>query len=239
MRQTVVGCAALIDLAATIERMEACGMSADMIVMALKCLVVNQEAKPDDEPKRSAGAERTARWRERHNERHKPSQSVTSDASTPPLVPPLEGSPKPLPKTPPISPPPPMELPTTGATIGIFETLADLPKPGRGKPRIRGHPLSLDFEPDGRNRQLAATMGFSAAEIADMVDRMRDWAANAGQKGLKSDWQAAFRNWMKGTHDRKKLLGGGTSRKSHGSSLGAAFDELEARFGGNLPPPRP
>ena len=110
-----------------------------------------------------------------------PQNSAESAELVSPLDPPLQGFPTPLPKTPPIIPP---SLKTSKA---------------------RGIRLPDDWEPDGKTWQLADELGFTAQEAFDQLERMRDWARNAGGgKGLKSDWNAAFRNWLKRAADDRR-----------------------------------
>lgn len=106
-------------------------------------------------------------------------ESAESAELVSPLVPPLEGFPTPLPKTPPIIPP---SIKTSRAT--------ELPN---------------DWEPDAKTWALADELGFTTQETWDQLDRMRDWAKNAGGgKGRKSDWNAAFRNWIKRAADERR-----------------------------------
>ena len=68
------------------------------------------------------------------------------------------------------------------------------------------------FQPNADHRQLAAEVGVDLEwEHKKFMDY---WRGASGQKGLKSDWNATFRNWLRGAAERK---GNGYSKpaKSH------------------------
>jgi hypothetical protein len=60
------------------------------------------------------------------------------------------------------------------------------------------------WEPDAKIWALADQLGLSSGDVWDQVDRMRDWAKNAGSKGKKKDWSAFFRNWLKRRADDRR-----------------------------------
>jgi len=98
--------------------------------------------------------------------------------------------------------------------------------------------LTSDWEPDGKTWKLAETLGFTSQEAWDQLDRMRDWAKNAdGSKGRKSDWNAAFRNWLKrAADDRRNKPKANLQRHSLAESfavLDAVTDEAIRRAGGH------
>lgn len=126
---------------------------------------------------RSAAAERQARYRERKRteaEACDVTSDVTRDASqrneTPPLSPPND-----IYSNPPLSPP--------------------LQKSGARK----GSRLPDDWKPKPLPADLAAAVGkWPEGEVAKQEAMFRDWAASAsGSKGIKSDWDAAWRNWLR------------------------------------------
>ena len=102
--------------------------------------------------------------------------------------------------------------------------------------------LPADWEPDAKTWALADELGFTSQEAWDQLDRMRDWAKNAdGSKGRKSDWNAAFRNWIKRAADDKSKRptqhgkATGNSRANNQDILDAIVREaerLEAEAGG-------
>lgn len=158
------------------------------------------------QPTRSAGAERTARWRAK---RHGDVTSVTCDVEPSPLVPPFP----PAPPIPPIIPP--------------------------STKQSRATALPDDWEPDAKTWVLADELGFTAQEVWDQLDRMRDWAKNAGGgKGRKSDWNAAFRNWIKRAADDRRNKPQAPRRNNLQDSfaiLDAVVDEAIRRSDGGGP----
>jgi hypothetical protein len=104
--------------------------------------------------------------------------------------------------------------------------------------RARGKSdLADDWEPDGKTWKLAEQLGFTSQEAWDQLERMRDWAKNAdGSKGRKSDWNAAFRNWLKRTADERKLKPQASVQRNSNANavaiLDAAFDQAIARASG-------
>jgi hypothetical protein len=99
--------------------------------------------------------------------------------------------------------------------------------------------LPEDWEPDAKTWNLADELGFTSQEAFDQLDRMRDWAKNAGAKGRKPDWNAAFRNWLKRTADeRRSRPQAALQRNSIADSfaiLDAVTDEAIRRSGGRGP----
>ncbi len=96
--------------------------------------------------------------------------------------------------------------------------------------------LPDDFEPDAKTWALADELGFTSQEAWDQLQRMRDWAKNAdGGKGRKSDWNAAFRNWIKRAADDRTKNGPqrtkptGNSRATNQDILDAIVREAERR----------
>lgn len=96
--------------------------------------------------------------------------------------------------------------------------------------------LPDDWEPDAKTWALADELGFTSQEAWDQLDRMRDWAKNAdGTKGRKSDWNAAFRNWIKRAADDKSKRptqhgkATGNSRANNQDILDAIVREAERR----------
>lgn len=105
-------------------------------------------------------------------------------------------------------------------------------------PRARAKSdLPDDWQPDARTWALADELGFTAQEAWDQLERMRDWAKNAdGGKGRKSDWNAAFRNWLKRARDERRSKP--QAPRSHNihdtlAVLDAVADEAIRRAGGD------
>lgn len=105
-------------------------------------------------------------------------------------------------------------------------------------PRARAKSdLPDDWQPDARTWALADELGFTSQEAWDQLERMRDWAKNAdGGKGRKSDWNAAFRNWLKRARDERRSKP--QAPRSHNihdtlAVLDAVADEAIRRAGGD------
>lgn len=62
----------------------------------------------------------------------------------------------------------------------------------------RGTRLPPNWQPDADLLAFAASRGWGGAELADQLDSFRDyWHAAPGAKGVKLDWPATFRNWIR------------------------------------------
>ena len=130
--------------------------------------------------KRSSGAERTARWRERKasqsvterhtvttgSERHKPSQTVTNRHNVTQLS---------------------LSIDSSTVVKGKEEKKEREP---RRKPRGA---LPADFKLTDAMRQLALDRGVPAAKIPADFDRFCDYHRSKGT--LSADWMASWRTW--------------------------------------------
>lgn len=160
-------------IAAHVERMIKLGVPAvEAATMAAALFVAGASSAP---AKRSSGAERTARWRDKRasqsvtnvtcdvteigdEKRHKASQSVTvtSPISTPSLSIGIEGKKK--------------------------------------KERERGCKLPADWKPSLEGIQYASRQGMSAIHVDREVEKFRNhWH---GEGKTKLDWDATWRNWI-------------------------------------------
>ncbi len=93
------------------------------------------------------------------------------------------------------------------------------------KTRASVCPMPEDFHPNRANQELAAKLNFSWPEVLDQIERMRNWAINAKSKGLKSDWQRFFNNWIRTAGDRKKeKSSNGLNR--HTNTICGSIDEV-------------
>lgn len=70
-------------------------------------------------------------------------------------------------------------------------------------PKIgRGCRLPADFQPD---RSWAVEQGMSSSDVIREHARFTDyWNSVAGPKGVKRDWQATWRNWVRSAVDRRR-----------------------------------
>lgn len=73
-----------------------------------------------------------------------------------------------------------------------------------GKQRsVRGTRIAADWSPSEGEKTFAAGEGFLELEIAREAQKFRDyWIAAAGAKGLKLDWSATWRQWIRTAADR-------------------------------------
>ena len=64
--------------------------------------------------------------------------------------------------------------------------------------RRRGQRLTTDWRPGPEDWAFGLRLGFGDAELEWELDKFRDyWAGQSGQRGVKSDWPAAWRNWLR------------------------------------------
>lgn len=67
----------------------------------------------------------------------------------------------------------------------------------------RGGRLPDDWQPSPENLAYAEAQGFTATETGRMAERFRNhFHSAAGQKGVKLDWGATWRNWVLSDADR-------------------------------------
>lgn len=80
----------------------------------------------------------------------------------------------------------------------------------------KGTRLSPSWEPEPFVEDLAdAVAAWPAGAIERELARFRDWAASApGQKGVKTDWQATWRNWCRRRDDEGTYRNGSNVRTS-------------------------
>lgn len=60
------------------------------------------------------------------------------------------------------------------------------------------------WEPGRGFQNWASQQKIPRSLIDEQLPRFRDWASSApGQKGVKVDWEATFRNWIRRAHDER------------------------------------
>jgi len=76
------------------------------------------------------------------------------------------------------------------------------PKGAKAK-KAMGQKLPDDWQPSESHIALAASLGRNRDWLNDQADRMRGWAKANSHRPVtsKSDWNAAFRNWLKNNHE--------------------------------------
>lgn len=111
----------------------------------------------------------------------------------------------------------------------------------KGSGDARASRLPDDFTPDESCEAIAREHGFTRAHWQRTIDGFRDyWKAQPGGKGLKADWQATCRNWLRREADNMKGPGNGTafvrpkenSIKGGFQRLRAVIDEVARRESG-------
>lgn len=81
-------------------------------------------------------------------------------------------------------------------------TATQYPVPSNQKPReregTRGTRLPTDWEPGETGFAFAAQHGMANGRAHSELEKFKDWwAAQPGQKGVKLDWQATWRTWVR------------------------------------------
>lgn len=72
--------------------------------------------------------------------------------------------------------------------------------------KVRGHRLPDDWEPTTVEsahswHQIARSRALTVGQVSEAKARFKDhWRAAAGQRGVKLDWEATWRNWLRGTN---------------------------------------
>lgn len=94
----------------------------------------------------------------------------------------------------------------------------------------RGTRLADDwFLPDAWGKW-AVSEGWPAEVVRDQAERFKDyWCAAPGQKGVKLDWQATWRNWMRNSNAKK--MGYANGERNHINKTDPAIEQI-ARLAG-------
>jgi len=80
----------------------------------------------------------------------------------------------------------------------------DVKEEPKGSSKKIGSRLPEDWEPD---RVFATREGLSASDINREADKFRDyWRGMTGQRGVKADWTATWRNWVRKAVEGKPYL---------------------------------
>ena len=99
---------------------------------------------------------------------------------------------------------------------------------------LAGTVFPNDFSPDEQTVTRIQELGLSRRDVIHEIGRMRDWAANAGLKGIKRDWQAFARIWLTDFAQKsRKYKSHGKSGKPNGHSIQnglTVFDQYLERF---------
>ena len=91
---------------------------------------------------------------------------------------------------------------------------------------VRATRFPDNFEPD---IQFALDHGLTKKEALTEVDRMRDWSISApGQKGVRADWPATWRNWIRRWSPPSKQ-NGGNGKIGYGETAERMINELREK----------
>lgn len=195
--------------AAVIDAMVASGCTPEQMAAVIKADLIERDAAV--ETKRAKDAER--------QRRHRASRDVT--------VTPCDNADS---VTEPLSRPP-------------NEIKSNPPTHTREKqtPRARGHRLPVDWQPGPLPAELAsAVSAWPSGALERELARFRDWAASAtGPNATKSDWNAAWRNWLRKAEDEGRYRTNDRQRPSFSDreTTRQTGERVAARFaaGGNGP----
>ena len=181
--------------------MVASGCTAEQIAAVVKASLAEVEQAKSD--KRAKGAER----QRRHRERNAASRAVTvtecDSVTEAPLSLPLS------PQTP----------------------LTPTHTPVKKQPARKGHRLPDDWQPKPLPPELAkAVATWPPGAVERELARFRDWAAAAtGPNATKSDWDAAWRNWLRKADDEGRHRRAANDSKSTATATERARAILNGR----------
>ena len=66
--------------------------------------------------------------------------------------------------------------------------------------------MSADWTPSDDDRQAARSLGFTDQQAQGEFDKFRDyWVAKPGNGGVKLDWAATLRNWLRSSAERRGI----------------------------------
>lgn len=99
-------------------------------------------------------------------------------------------------------------------------------KKGKVSQNARGSRLPDDFVPNETCERIARELNFTNRDWRECLDEFRDyWKGVPGSRGVKSDWQATFRNAIRSF---KRRNGNGKATPIRGNSLDDAFAVVNA-----------
>lgn len=81
---------------------------------------------------------------------------------------------------------------------------ASAPTPPKASPKARGSRIAPDWSPSPDDRQSARSEGMPESEIDRTAAKFRDfWTGKAGASGVKLDWAATWRNWVRSDCEKR------------------------------------
>lgn len=94
----------------------------------------------------------------------------------------------------------------------------------------RGSRLKDDWFLPADWGEWAVSEGWPVEVVRDQAERFKDyWCAAPGQKGVKLDWQATWRNWMRNSNAKK--MGYANGKRNHSNKTDPALEQI-ARLAG-------
>lgn len=165
---------------------------------------------------RSPGAERQRRYREKQasrsdGKRHETSRGDIEEGASPNVTKRHEPS------------------QCDADTVSYRDTSIKKGKRQNSERPSRGTRIAPDWSPSDADRLLARQEGFSDAEINREALRFRDyWTGRAGSGGVKLDWAATWRNWIRTSGEKLgKTPQGPAAAQAQQSGFYAAFGSPE------------
>lgn len=111
---------------------------------------------------------------------------------------------------------------------------AQRPSSGSGAKTPKGTRLPGDWEPSAEDWNYAAQQGLRAEEIEHEHQNFRDyWIAKPGAGGVKLDWAATWRTWVRRSAERRRGSGGASPARSAGGGQrpgGGSLADAAARL---------
>lgn len=109
---------------------------------------------------------------------------------------------------PPLEPPPSSSSSSSSSPSGVGERASD-PAGASAPSPTRGSRLPKDWQPGPEQTAFAEGLGFRNGTAAAELAKFRDyWTAQPGQKGVKADWTATWRNWLRRASEDRGKAGG-------------------------------
>jgi len=110
----------------------------------------------------------------------------------------------------------------------VLYTIAstELQKESKLQPRSRGSRLSADWKPSLEDRQFALDASFTGNQIDEEALSFVDyWIAVPGNRGLKTNWSATWRNRIRDQAKRQK-----SNKPKSREKINATLDHIDAVF---------
>jgi hypothetical protein len=195
----------VIDLAPYLQRLIAGGCDPVVATTVVSEVVITMAAETD---KRSPGAIRQARYRERlaeRNKRNETSQNITEVT----MVTQKENPPHPLKKN----------------------TSPCLPSADIPRSKSKGSMLPDDWKPSPEGVEYGLKLGLGADAVMLCAEEMASWARANEHRAVarKSNWDAAFQGWLR-REAKNKGRGNGKSGPTENRSVVAAAHRLVERM---------